>query len=385
MHIKGTLRLDQRTKRLAKRLKPGEIALIDHEDIDSNGAQMLVDAKARAVINASRSCTGRYPNSGPMLLLRAGIPIIDSVDHEPFKLLSEGDQIEIKDNQIIRKGAVLFKGELLNENVIAECLKQSRANLSAELEKFVENTLSYVTNEQSILLDPTSLPEVRTPINDKHVLVVVRGESYKQDLATIMAYVRDVRPVLVGVDGGADALLEAGLKPNIIVGDMDSVSDQALRSGAELIVQAYADGKAPGLERLEKLGLKAAVCSVPGTSEDLALLLAFEKGAELIVAVGTHSTLVDFLDKGRQGMSSTFLARLKVGHRLVDARGVSKLYRDSHRMRYIAVLAAAAFVLMLTVIALSPNLQDRLMGLMEDVRSLSWRLYTNFKLWRFGR
>jgi uncharacterized membrane-anchored protein len=385
LRIKGTVRLDKKTKDLAKRLRPGDIALINHEDIDATAAQMLVDARVRAVINAAKSCSGRYPNLGPRILLEAGIPIIDNAGDHLFKGLREGDQIEIIDGAIYRNGDTIAQGNVLDLDGVYRLIEQARSNLGNVLEEFARNTLSYVSRERSILLDPANLPDIKTQINGRHALVVVRGENYKEDLAIIRTYIRDVRPVLIGVDGGADAILEMGLKPDIIIGDMDSVSDRALKCGAELIVHAYASGEAPGLQRVKKLGLQATICSVPGTSEDLALLLAYEKGAEVIVAVGTHSNLIDFLDKGRKGMSSTFLVRLKVGNRLVDARGVSKLYRAQPSVRYIGLLAMAALVALFTVIALSPTMQDQIQTMIQDFRAQFWELYTRLRPWEWRR
>ena len=381
MLVRGTLRLDKRTKNLAKRLKAGDIALIDHEDIDSTAARMLVDAKVSAVINAAKSCSGRYPNLGPRVLLDAHIPLVDEAGQDAFKGFKEGEQIELRDGAICRNGEVIIQGKLLTEKRIQTLHEQARKNLGAELERFAENTLSYVTTEKSLLLDPANLPDVSTLIDGRHALVVVRGESYKEDLAIIRTYIRDVRPVLIGVDGGADALIDMGLKPDIIIGDMDSVSDETLGCGAEIIVHAYSNGDAPGLARVSELGIEAKVCNVPGTSEDIALLLAYEKGAEMIVAVGTHSHLVDFLDKGRKGMSSTFLVRLKVGNRLVDAKGVSKLYRVTPSARHIAALALAALVVVITVIALSPTVQDRMHGLTDSMRSRLWHLWVEMRMW----
>lgn len=381
MIVKGTLRLDKRTKNLAKRLKPGDIALIDHVDIDSTAARMLVEAKVAAVINAAQSCSGRYPNLGPKVLLEAGIPLVDNAGEDTFKGFKEGEQVELRDGHICRNGESVIAGELLTEEHIASMHERARQNLGAELERFAENTLSYVATEKSLLLDPANLPDVATIINGRHALVVVRGESYKEDLAIIRTYIRDVRPALIGVDGGADALVDMGLKPDIIIGDMDSVSDNALKCGAEIIVHAYSNGQAPGLARVKELGLDAKVCNVPGTSEDIALLLAYEKGAEMIVAVGTHSHLVDFLDKGRKGMSSTFLVRLKVGNRLVDAKGVSKLYRVAPSGRHIFALALAALIVVFTVIALSPTVQDRMQGVTDDMRSQLWHLWVKMRMW----
>ncbi|MCL5104190.1 MAG: putative cytokinetic ring protein SteA [Armatimonadetes bacterium] len=385
MRIRGTVRLDRRTKDLAKRLRPGDIALIHHQDIDSTAAQMLVEAKVQAVINAVPCCSGRYPNLGPRVLLEAGVPIIDNAGEELFKGLREGEQIEIRDGAVCRGMDTLACGEILTREIADKLLERAKSHLGEVLEQFAENTLTYVTKEKSLLLDPANLPDVSTPINTRHALVVVRGESYKEDLGIVRAYIRDMKPVLIGVDGGADALIEIGLKPDIIIGDMDSVSDSALKSGAELIVHAYANGSAPGLARLQALNLAPHVCAVPGTSEDLALLLAYEKGAELIVAVGTHSHLIDFLDKGRRGMSSTFLTRLKVGNRLVDARGVSKLYVSRPNLRYVGVLAIAALVVIATVMALSPGMQERMQGMMSDLRAKFWEMYTSARPWEWRK
>ncbi|NLN76638.1 MAG: hypothetical protein GX139_10045 [Armatimonadetes bacterium] len=381
MQVLGTIRLDKKTKNLAKRLKPGEIALINHVDIDSTAARMLVEAKVAAVVNAARSCSGRYPNLGPKVLLDARIPLIDGAGESLFDDIKEGEQIALRDGQVCRGDQVIAQGELLDKHSVNRQLNDAKNNLGAELEHFAENTLTYVTREKSLLLDPAILPDVATNINGRHALVVVRGESYKEDLAIIRSYINDVRPVLIGVDGGADALLEIGLKPDIIIGDMDSVSDNTLSCGAELIVHAYASGESPGLKRIQNLGLSAKICSVPGTSEDIALLLAYEKGAEMIVAVGTHSHLIDFLDKGRRGMSSTFLVRLKVGNRLVDAKGVSKLYRVQPSGRHAAALGLAALIVVIVIIALSPAVQDHIHTVTDRLRSEFWHVWIRMRMW----
>lgn len=383
LDIDGIIRLDKRTKKLARRLRKGEIALIDHEDIDSVSAQMLIECEASAVVNASPSISGRYPNIGPQMLLEAGIPILDNVGAKSFELISEGDIVKIKGCEVQVNGSVICSGMVLTPQIVAELLEDAKRNLDNELERFAENTLTYVKTEKSLLLDETNLPMIDTKLNGRHVLIVVRGQGYKEDLASLHAYVDEMRPVLIAVDGGADALLELGHRPDIIVGDMDSVSDQALKCGAEIIVHAYTDGKrtAPGFARLADLGLDAKLAAVPGTSEDIAMLLAYEKGAELIVAVGTHSNLVDFLDKGRRGMSSTFLVRLKVGSKLVDARGASKLYRGRPRLRYAGILALAAVVLFVTVVAFSPALQDKVQLFVIEQKSRLWDLWVHLRLW----
>ncbi|AZR73511.1 thiamine pyrophosphokinase [Anoxybacter fermentans] len=357
MDYRGTVKLDRKTKNLIKRLKPGDIAVIDHKDIDEVAARSLAAAGIKVVINANSSISGRYPNPGPTVLKKSGIVILDRVGSNIFDQLREGDQIEIKGNKIFLNQKVVGEGELLTEERIDELLKKTRANLEKELEKFVENTLQYAKKEKSIILG-LKVPEIKTSLQDRHVLIVVRGQDYQADLRAIQTYITEIKPVIIGVDGGADACLELDLKPDIIIGDMDSVSDRALKSGAELVVHAYPDGRAPGMERLKKLGLNGVTFPAPGTSEDIAMLLAYEHGASLIVAVGTHSNIIDFLEKGRPGMASTFLTRMKIGSILVDARGVSKLYRKSFSRKDLTYLVAAALIPILIILLISPPMQQ---------------------------
>jgi len=355
--ITGTARVDKRTKDLSLRLQPGEIAVIDHEDLDRVSAESLVQRQAKAVVNASRSSTGRYPNLGPLLLVSAGIPVID--DAGPGVMaIAEGSRLSIDGDMVIElngEGATrVARGKLLDAESVESSLAKAKRSISTELERFAENTIAYIKDERDVLLEAARLPEVKTDLHGKHVLLVVRGYDYKEDLAALRSYIREVRPVLVAVDGGADALLDFGLKPDMIIGDMDSVTTESLLSGAELVVHAYPGGYAPGLERINALGVKGAVVyEATGTSEDIAMLLAFERGAELIVAVGTHANLVEFLDKGRKGMASTFLVRLRVGPILVDAKGVSRLYRGRVRRSDLAMLLGAAVMVLVVAILLS--------------------------------
>ena len=343
----GTARLDRRTKRLTPRLRPGDVAIIDHVDLDRVSADALVAAQVGAVVNAAPSISGRYPNLGPEILLAAGIPLLDSVGPEVFGMVEEGDVVRVHDGAVYLGEQFLVAGDAQDAETIGAAMAEARAGLATQLEAFAANTMEYLLKERDLLLDGVGVPDIGTELEGRHVLIVVRGYDYREDLAVLKPYIREYRPVLLGVDGGADALLEEGLRPDLIVGDMDSVSDEALACGAEVVVHAYADGRAPGLERVQDLGVPAVVFPAAGTSEDVAMLLADEKGASLIVAVGTHATLVEFLDKGRQGMASTFLTRLRVGGKLVDAKGVSRLYRRqistwSLLLLVLATLAAMA-------------------------------------------
>jgi uncharacterized membrane-anchored protein len=358
--VTGTARVDKRTKKLLTRLQPGEIAVIDHEDIDRISAEGLIHRQVRAVINASKSSSGRYPNLGPLLLCSAEIVVIDDVGPELMNV-PEGARLVIEDGRILRKnGSKMLEvgnGRVLTLPEAEKELDESKQSIATSLEQFAANTMGYIKDERDVLLEAARLPEVQTDFHGRHVLIVVRGHDYKEDLGALRYYIREVRPLLVGVDGGADALLDFGLKPDVIIGDMDSVTTEALLSGAELVVHAYSGGVAPGLERIDALGLPCVVFESTGTSEDIGMLLAFERGAELIVAVGTHANLVEFMDKGRKGMASTFLVRLRVGSILVDAKGMSRVYKGRIRRRDLAMLVGAALATMGTVVALSEPLR----------------------------
>ena len=351
--VTGTVRLDRRTKNLTKRLRPGDIAVIDHVDVDRVSADSLVACRMGAVVNAAPSISGRYPNLGPGILVEAGIPLIDGVGKEVFTRLKEGVSGRVEGNQLFVGGEVVAEGVRQDADSVAAAMAEARTGLSAQLEAFAANTMEYMKRERALLLDGVGVPDVATTIEGRHVLVVVRGYDYKEDLQALRPYIRDYRPVLVGVDGGADALKEAGYQPDMIIGDMDSVSDSVLRCGAEVVVHAYPDGRAPGLKRVQDLGVDAITFPAAATSEDIAMLLADEKGASLIVAVGTHATLVEFLDKGRGGMASTFLTRLRLGGKLVDAKGVSRLYKSRISTVTLVLLVLAAFLAIGSTLAVS--------------------------------
>jgi len=353
--VTGTARVDRRTKDLVNRLDPGDIAVIDHEDIDVVAAESLAATRPAAVLNAARSSSGRYPNEGPLVLLRSGIPLVDELGSGIMDDVVEGDELEVDDGQVRRGGEPIASGRRQDEDSILAVHERSRAQLGRELNRFVENTVEYIEQNTDLLDDDLELPEIDQDWTGRQVLIVVRGAGYKEDLGLLRrtAYLREMRPVVVAVDGGADALLDEGVVPDVIVGDMDSVSERALRSGAVLVVHAYRDGRAPGAERLDPLGLDYHLFVASGTSEDIAMLLAYEKGADLIVAVGTHTSMVDFLDKGRAGMASTMVTRIKVGPILVDAKGVSRLYQGRVRKRDLLLLVLAALFAMGVVILIS--------------------------------
>jgi uncharacterized membrane-anchored protein len=358
--IEGRARLGRRTKDLVKRIGPGDVAIVDHADIDRIAAEELVATGVGAVVNVSASSTGRYPNAGPLLLARAGVRLVDAPGAPLFERLDDGDHVSLDGGELRSNGDTVARGRVLDAAELADQMERQRERIDEALAAFAENTIEHIRQERDLLSGRVELPETRTSFRDRHALIVVRGTTHRRDLRALRAYIADVRPLLVGVDGGADAILEAGLKPDVVLGDMDSASDEALRCGAELIVHAYPDGRAPGRERLDRLGLGHTVIPAPGTSQDVAMLLAFEKGAGLIVSVGAHFNLIEFLDKNRAGMSSTFLTRLRVGETLVDAKGVSRLYNPGMRGPQLALFAAASALLLVIVVLSSPALDNLL-------------------------
>lgn len=356
--IEGTARLGERTKHLVKRLRPGDVAVIDHLNIDRIAAEELIDAGVAAVLNASQSSNGRYPNAGPLMLARSGVRVVDAPGADLFGLLRDGERVRLDGGAVIVHGRELARGRVLGVDELERELEGQRARINEALAEFAENTVEHVRQETDLLTGSIEFPHTAASFRDRHVLIVVRGDRHRRDLKALRAYIRDVRPLIVAVDGGADGVLEAGLKPDVILGDMDSAGDAALACGAELIVHAYPDGRAPGRERLLEAGLAHTVVPAAGTSEDVAMLMAHEKGAALIVSVGAHFNLVEFLDRKRGGMSSTFLTRLRIGERLVDAKGVSRLYNPSSNLAPAALFLIAFLVLLTILVVTSPALND---------------------------
>ena len=356
--VSGIARLGKRTKHLVKRLKPGDVAIIDHLDLDRVSGEDLVACGVTAVINCQPSSGGSYPNAGPLLLIEAGIVLVDVPDDAIFKILRDGDAVLVRGGDILRNGQVIASGEAQDPAVVRAQNDQRRQDIGEALEAFAQNTVEHMVQERDFLAGRFDLPQFTTDFRDQAALVVVRGVDHQRDIKALRSYIRDVKPVLVGVDGGANALIEQGFKPDMIVGDMDSASESTLRCGAELVVHAYTDGRAPGRELLDQLGLAYKTVRAPATSEDVAMLIAAEKGATLIVAVGSHFNLVEFLDKARRGMSSTFLTRLRIGEILVDAKGVSRLYRPRPGVAPLMLVIGTGLLTLFAVIWTTPGLHD---------------------------
>jgi uncharacterized membrane-anchored protein len=369
VEFSGPARLDRRTKNLTRRLSADDIAIIDHRDLDRVSAEELIASGVRVVVNVNSSQSGRYPNPGPLALVRGGVRLIDAPGAALFDEVTDGEVLTVRGAGLYRNGSCLASGRILDERDLQQALAEQQDRVTEALHDFAENTMRYLRDEGRLLAEGVDFPSLRCRMRDRHALVVARGPGYKRDLSTVRPYVRDFKPVLIAVDGGAEALLAEGLKPDLIVGDMDSVSDRALTDGAEIVVHAYAgNGKAPGAARLDGLGVPYHVVAAPGISEDLALLLAYEKGASLIVAVGTHFNLIEFLERDRAGMSSTFVTRLKVGEILVDAKGVSRLASRRVGLWPLVAFALAGLAAIVVAIAASPALRHLIELLVMGVK-----------------
>jgi uncharacterized membrane-anchored protein len=370
VELTGHAKLDRRTKNLVRRLSADDIAIIDHTDLDRVSAEELLESGVRVVVNVAPSHSGRFPNPGPLALVRGGVRLIEAAGADLFEQVNEGELLTVRGAGVYRNGTCLVAGRVLAERELEQVLAEQRGRVTEALEAFAENTMRYLREEGKLLAEGIDFPALATRFRDRHALVVARGPGYKRDLRMVKPYLRDFKPVLIAVDGGADALLEAGYKPDVIVGDMDSVSDEALRCGAELIVHGYRDGLAPGEERAQQLGVAYQVVPGTGISEDLALLLAYEKGSELIVAVGTHFNLIEFLERNRAGMSSTFITRLKVGEILIDAKGVSRLASRQVGIWPLVLLALFGLGAIAVAIVFSPALRHLIEYLALRLRDL---------------
>ncbi len=379
--VSGPARVDRRTSVLLSRLRPGDIAVLDHLDLDLRTAQALVDREVAAVVNVSPFVSGRYPALGAEMLAGAGIAMLDSVGPEVLGRLDSGTAVRLDGHQLLAKGGPVATGRRLEMQDVLELMAQARAGLATQLESFTHTTTEYLRREQELLLHGQGIPEVEARIEGRPVVVVVKAFDHITDLRRIQRFVREQSPVIIAVDDGADALRTVGLRPDILViGEAGLarspgtgervVSDDGLRSAREVVVHADATDKATGADRLDRLGVRPYRVATSGTSEDLALLLADVKQASLIVAVGTHTTLDEFLDRQRAGLSSTFLTRLRVGSRLVDAKAVPELYSGRVRAWQLSLILLAGLVALLAALAVTPAGQDLLRQIGETAESL---------------
>ncbi len=352
--VTGVARIDRNTARLLRRVGPGDIAVLDEMDLDRATADALVTAEVAAVVNAAPSISGRYPNLGPEILVGAGIPLLDSVGGEVFRRVKDGTKLRLHDGGVFSGDKELAQGSEQSSDSVADLMVEAKTGLVDHLEAFSGNTIEFIRRESSLLLDGVGVPDVRVAMRDRHVVVVSNGYDHAEDLKRLKPFIKEYGPILVGVDGGADALIAAGYTPDLIVGDPDGIGTDTLKCGAQVVLPAHSDGHAPGLERIQDLGIGAITFPASGSSEDLALLIADHNDASLIVSVGSAATLHEFLDSGRRDSNpSTFLTRLKVGSKLVDGKAVATLYRSRVSASTVVLLVLAALAAIVVALLIS--------------------------------
>ncbi|MGK8524775.1 putative cytokinetic ring protein SteA [Nocardia asteroides] len=382
----GTARVDRNTRRLLRRIGPGDIVVLDEMDLDRMTANRLVEARVGAVINTSPSISGRYPNLGPEALVANGILLLDTVSSDAFKKIKDGVKVRIVDgvvyaDKLIKKEPeVLVEGILLTESAIAERMIEARNGLADHLEAFAGNTIEFIRTESALLIDGFGVPELDLTMRQRHVVVVADGPEHAEDLQRLKPFIKEYAPILIGVGRGADTLRRRGYRPDIIVGDPDEITSATMKCGAEVILPADTDGHAKGLARIQDLGIGATTFPSSGSAADLALLLADHHGAALIVTAGAPASLDDFFDRGRRDSNpATFLTRLKVGTKLMDAKAVATLYRSRVSGIAVALVVLAALVAVIVVMLASNSGADFL-----DWGVDTWDRFTRWAQGQFG-
>lgn len=352
--VNGVARVDRRTRELLRRVGPGDIVVLDQLDLDRATADALVQAEVAGVVNASPSISGRFPNLGPEILVGAGIPLLDGVGGELLRSVKDGSKLRLHEGAVYAGERELATGTVQTPESVADQMIEAKAGMSAQLEAFSANTIEFLRRERTLILDGVGVPDVRVAVQDRHVLVVAPGKGHAEDLKNLKKYIAEHRPVLVGVDAGADTLRARGYEPDIIVGDPTGIEAETLKGGGEVVVPAQPDGHAPGVERIQDLGIGAVTFPASGNAEDLALLLADAHQASLVVTVGFQATLREFLDHGRASSNpSTFLTRLKLGTRLVDGKAVAALHRGRVSTGAIVLLVLAAVAVIVAALLVS--------------------------------
>lgn len=352
--VSGIARVDRNTAKLLRRVGPGDIVVLDELDLDRGTADALVKAGVLAVINASPSISGRYPNLGPEVIVANGIMLVDSAGTEVFKSIKDGSKIRINEGGVYSGERRIAKGDDQSEAEISDRMIEAKTGLVDHLEAFSGNTIEFIRTESPLLIDGVGVPDVDVDMKERHVVIVSDGPDHVADLKNLKPFIKEYSPILIGVGAGADVLNSAGYRPDLIVGDPEDVTSATLKSGAEVVLPADQDGHAPGLSRIQDLGIGAMTFPASGSPSDLALLLADHHGASLIVTVGNTVSLDEFFDRGRRDSNpSAFMTRLKVGPKLVDAKAVATLYRSRVSGAAIALLVLAALVAVVVALVVS--------------------------------
>ncbi len=352
--LTGIARVDRRTDALLRRLRPGEIAVLDQIDLDRPTAEALVAAEVAAVVNASPSISGRFPNLGPQILVTAGIPLVDDAGADMLRAVRDGARVRLHEGVLYAGEQPLGEGRTQTDDSVADALAEAKSGLTHQLEAFAANTIEFMRRERALLLDGHGVPDVEVDLAGRQVVVVGPGHEAESVLRRLKGFIREYRPVLVGVGAGADTLVAAKYRPDLVLADPSEVSNEALTSGGDVVVPAFADGHAPGLHRVQDLGASAVTFPSMANPEDLALLLAHHHGAQMIVTVGLSASMAEFLDRGRSGSNaSTFLTRLQTGGSVVDGELIASMYRSRTSFGPVLLLILAALVAVVVALLVS--------------------------------
>ena len=354
--VHGPARIHRRTASLLGRLHPGDVAVIDHLDMDRDTAQALIDAGVVAVVNAGPMVSGRFPNLGPERLVEAGVVVVDNAGTEIFDRLRDGAPVRIDAGVVHAGDTLVAPAREVTADIVRTEMGRARSGLTAQLESFTHHSTEFLRREQDLLLHGQGVPRTSTDMAGRPVVVVVRSHGWEEELRGIRPFVREQRPVLVGVDRGADALADAGHRPDVVVvtaGD-ELPSAAVLRKARDVVVLVERGAQRSATEQLERLGIRPLRFETTATTEDAALLLASAREASLIVGVGMHATLDEFLDRRSAGLASTFLTRLKLGPDLVDAAAVPRLYDGAVRPRHLLGALLAGLVAVAAAVSVTP-------------------------------
>lgn len=326
--LHGVLRDCTASGRGLKRLREGDIAVIDAPDITRQLSQRILAAKPAAVINLARFTTGAVPNFGPLMLLDADILLVEGAGVELSQGMRDGKRARILEDGAIAHGEkTIGSGAVVTRAMAEERFGEAQEGLVDHMEAYFGNTIQFIHSEAPLLIDGLGIPDTGVDLHGKKVLIAAPGNNHRNQIKLLRNFIREYEPVIIGVDDAADTLVELGHTPDLIVGNPANIGADTLRSGARVILPAEPDGHAIGLERIQDLGIGAMTFPAATDSAiDLALLLADYHGAELIVNAGTALDLDAIFADSPQAAPAALLTRTKVGAKLVDAQAIANLY-----------------------------------------------------------
>lgn len=375
--LTGVFRIDTDPKHVASRVRSGDIAVIDRLDLDRASAEALVAREPAVVLNVQPTLSGRFPAGGAQTLIDAGILLIDRVGADilaakdgslgTVTLGGGPDAVTVDDDKpwvpyaaddaedtppvdatppspeaVIVVGDVAVTGHVVAAEDVEATMSQAHTGLPHQLAAFTANAMDVVERSGGAVIEGEGLPPLGIDVSGRHVLVIAPGAGHAKAVKALREYVKERKPVVIAVDEAADAAVAAKIRPDVVVGDVSSISEKALAGAARVIVHDPAGQIAAA--RVDALSASHDTTAVDLASEDLAILLAHHGEADVIVTAGVATSLVDLLESGRPDAASTFLTRLSAGARIVDAHVIAALYRSrfSWGVVIVAVVVALA-------------------------------------------